>query len=445
MGPKQIYRMLKARAWLIVLLALIGAVAGAIVSRQIPKRYEARSRLVVDLLRADPVTGQALPPRTLETFLAAQVELIRDPRVTRRVADQFGWTQSPVLRAKYEAARRDGGSASASLRDWLAADVSKNTRATLIRNSQILEIVYGATVPETARRGADAVREAFLAEALDSKRRDAAQNAAWFARQAAALKTRLIAAEDRKATFERANNIVLQDDNVDAESSKLQALASSAPAPAAVMAAPVPAPSAAQLAQVDAQLAAARQTMGVNHPEIIALQRQRAALSAAVGRELAGARAGARVAAPARGAAAEFGAQTRKVLAQRGLVDEARRLAGDVGVLREQVTKTMQRAAEFELQAQSTDAGFARLGAAATPQQPITPHRWLLILGGLVAGAIAGAAGAVLAELLQRRVRGAEDLQIEGLPLIGMLEPVAGAKRAASNWVPFLQVRRVAT
>lgn len=439
MGPKQIYRMLKARAWLIALLALVGAVVGAIASKQIPKRYEARSRVVVDLLKADPVTGQALPPRTLETFLAAQVELIRDPRVTRRVADQFGWAQSPALRAKYEAARDAGNRL--GFREWLAAEVSRDTHATLIRNSPILEIVYGATVPETARRGADAVREAFLAEALDSKRRDAAQNAQWFGRQAAVLKSRLIEAEQRKAAFERANNIVLQDDDMDAESSKLQALASSAAAPAALMAAPVSAPSAGQLAQVDAQLAAGRQTMGVNHPEIIALQQQRAALAAAVGRELASARAAARASAPGGGQAAEFSAQTRKVLAQRGLVDEARRLAGEITVLREQVAKTMQRAAEFELQAQSTDAGFGKLGAAATPLDPVTPSRWLLMLGGLIGGAVIGAIAAVLVEILARRVRGAEDLRIEGLPLIGMLEPVACKRQAARSWLPFLPAR----
>ncbi len=87
------------------------------------------------------------------------------------------------------------------------------------------------------------MRDAFLAEAIDSKRRDAAQNAAWFNRQATALKGRLGEAERRKAAFERANTIVLQDDDVDAESSKLRALASTAPAPAPV-AAPPPAPAA---------------------------------------------------------------------------------------------------------------------------------------------------------------------------------------------------------
>ena len=150
MGPVQIFRMLKARWALIMAVAIAGAIVGAIAAKQIPSRYEARSRVVVDLLKADPVTGEALPPRTLETYLAAQVELIRDPRVTGRVVDHFGWEQSAALRARYDAA---APAPRISMRDWLAEDVSQRTRATLIRNSPILEIAYGSTVPETARRG----------------------------------------------------------------------------------------------------------------------------------------------------------------------------------------------------------------------------------------------------------------------------------------------------
>ncbi|PND66357.1 hypothetical protein C1T15_28095, partial [Escherichia coli] len=85
------------------------------------------------------------------------------PRVTRRVADQFGWTQSPELRAKHAAAQAAGSRA--GLRDWLAEQASASTSAELIRGSPILEIAYVSAVPGTARRGADAVREAFLAEA----------------------------------------------------------------------------------------------------------------------------------------------------------------------------------------------------------------------------------------------------------------------------------------
>lgn len=434
MSPLQILRMLRARSSLILILAALGALAGAVASKWMPTHYEARSRIVVDLLKADPVTGETLPPRTLETFLAAQVELVRDPRVTRRVVDHFGWTQSPALRAAHQRSWQAG--AGVGLRDWLAEDVSQRTRATTVRNSPLVEISYVSTVPETARRGADAVRDAFIAEVLDSRRRDAARNAIWFADQAQTLKRRLALAEQRKADFERANGIVLQDDNVDAESSKLRALASSTPAAPLAATSPAAAPSAAQLAQVDAQLAAARQSMGRNHPQIIALQQQRAALAAAVSREMASARAASRAMASPGASQGDLGAQTRKVLAQRGLVDEARRLAGDVTVLREQVAKTMQKAADFELQAQSTETGFRKLGAAAVPRSPTTPGRWMLIALGLAAGGVIGMLAALAMEMLRRRVRGPEDLTAAGVPVIGMHQRPVQRRFAPLRWVP---------
>jgi hypothetical protein len=112
-------------------------------------------------------------------------------------------------------------------------------------------------------------------------------------------------------------------------------------------------------------------------------------------------------------------AQTRKVLAQRGLVGEAQRLGGDVAVLRDQVTKAAQRTADFQLQAQSTESGLDKMGAAVTPTTPVTIARPLFLVGGFFVGLGLGAAIALLLELIFRRIRGIEDLYIEGIPVIG--------------------------
>ncbi|WP_206599140.1 GumC family protein [Sphingomonas turrisvirgatae] len=423
----QIWRMLKARRYVILAMVLLGIVAGAIVAKMMPNQYAARARLVVDMLRPDPVTGVATPPKTLESYVTAQVELIRDIRVTGRVVDALGWEKAPSLRAQFLRNNKDD---QVTMRSYFASQVANNTNAYLIRNTPILEIAYTSTTPDAARRGADALRDAFLMETLDGKRQEAARNAEWFSRQATELKQRLAAAEGRKAQFEKANNIVLQDDNTDAESAKLRAIAGTAPAapmPSVSVGGAVSSPSAAQLAQVDAQLASARRTLGANHPDIIALQQQRSALAAAAGREMAASRAASRPVSSGPSLSSMLSAQTQKVLAQRGLVGEAQRLAGDVSVLRDQVTKTMQRSADFQLQAQSTDTGFQRLGSTATPQVSSTPGLFLFVLAGLAVGAALGVVLALLLEILFRRVRGVEDLQIDGLPVIGTMSPSAAA------------------
>ncbi|WP_051887000.1 hypothetical protein [Sphingobium yanoikuyae] len=410
--------MLLARRYIIFGLAICGAIAGIVIAKTLPKTYEARSRVILKIVQADPVTGQAIPPRALETVVQAQLELIRDRRVTDAVVENFGWEKSPELRSAYSLRR---GDKDLDFRAWLAKRVSDSTNAYLIPNSPILEIAYAATSPTTARRGADAVREAFIAQTLEMKRNEAARNAEWFQKQTDDLKRALAAAEARKSKFEQDNNIVLQDDNVDAESAKLKALASAAAVPmmpSISLGGAASSPSAAQLAAVDAQLTAARRTLGANHPDIIALQQQRAALASAASRELAAARAASR---PAAGPSMEglLTAQTRKVLAQRGLVGEAQRLGGDVAVLRDQVTKAAQRTADFQLQAQSTESGLDKMGAAVTPTTPVTIARPLFLVGGFFVGLGLGAAIALLLELIFRRIRGIEDLYIEGIPVIG--------------------------
>lgn len=423
MGLLQIWRMLVARRFIILASVAAGLFVGAVIAKLMPSVYEGKSRVVVNVLKPDPVTGQAAQPRTLETIVQAQIELIHDERVTGAVVDAFGWEKSPQLRRQYEQ-RKNGQDL--SFREWLAQNVAQNTYAYLIPNSPILEIMYVSTSPNTARRAADAVREAFVAQTVAMKRQEAGRNAQWFQKQTEELKLRLAEAETRKSKFEQDNNIILQDDNVDSESAKLKAMASAAAVPAMPsfsVGGAVSSPSAAQLASVDAQLAAARRSLGPNHPDILALQQQRAALSAAAGREMAAARAASRpVSAPS--VEGLINAQAKKVLAQRGLVGAAQRLAGDVTVLRDQVAKTAQRAADFQLQAASTDSGLDILGAAVTPTQPKTLSLPLFLLGGLAAGLALGLAIAVGLEVIFRRVRGLEDLHIEGVPVVGeMVRP----------------------
>lgn len=447
MGIAQIWRMLWAKRLVILIGMLVGAVAAVFVYRSIPAQYTATARVIMNLVRPDPVTGEAVSPAAAKAYVQAQTEVATDYRVASAVVDDFGWMTNPDMRRAYEASGRQG---ELDYRHWLAEVVSDSTSTDLVDNSNILEVSFTSTVPETARRAATAVRNAYIDQTLTSKRESAANNARWFRRQAASLKKNLAAAESRKAAFERANGIVLQDDNTDTEAARLRAIASAAPPVAAVMPgiAAAPAPSSSQLATIDAQIAAARATLGPNHPELQALQQQRQAIAAAVARETAAARAATRPAASGPSQASLIDAQTRKVLAQRGLVGEAQRLAGEVTVLRDQVAKTTQRAADFELQAQTTDVGLEPLGGVALPAVSSKASMWLFLIGGVGAGIGLGCVLALLLELLFRRVRGPEDLEAEGLPVLGIMPP-SGAKRPRGllEWLGWSRprTRRVVT
>jgi uncharacterized protein involved in exopolysaccharide biosynthesis len=416
----QIYRILWARRVFIV-TAILGCLVAAIIGGMIiPPRYQAHSRLILDVVKRDPVTGEMIASGFARAYVKTQVELISDYRVAGRVADALGWTSSPSLAAQYQQRPADD---TRDFRRWISQRVIDGTSAQLVEGSNILDITFTSNDPEKAAKVADAVRRAYVDQTLAFKREDAVTNSAWFRNQADRIRDELRVAEKRKTDFEQANGIVLDSDNVDEESKRLTALAASSAVPAQAVAAAQGNPMAAQIAQADAAIASAEKVLGPNNPQLISMKQQRAALMAAAGASgsVAPAKAGPSL-------AALYGAQQAKVLAQRGKVNEARQLATDVAVLQDQYQKTVARAADLQQQGEVDDSGLTLLGSAVPPTSPSFPNWPLLIVGSIGLGAGIGVLIAMLLELLNRRVRGVEDLRFEGVPVLGMMTTLPAGK-----------------
>lgn len=448
MGITQFFRILWARR-AIILIAMLGCLLAAIaVIKLVPPRYTASSRLMLEIVKPDPVTGEMLSSQFARAYVKTQIELIKDYRVSGRVVDHFGWTNSPRLAASY---RASAAGQDVDFRRWLAQRISARTEVRLIEGSNILEISYTNDQPDTSARVADAIRDAYIDETRLFKQQSASRSAEWFTDQTQKLRASLKVAEEKKTEFERANGIIIQDDNEDAESARLKAMAAIQPMP--TMSAPAPAPvlsspSQAQLVQIDATIATSMQTLGPNHPRIVSLRQQRQAVAQAAAQEMASARAASRGGSVSSGPSigALYSAQQAKVLAQRGKVNEARQLALDVNVLREQLSTTAARAAQLEQESQSTETGLSLLGSAVSPQSPSFPNIPFLILGSIALGLGTGVLVSLLIELLNRRVRGVEDLFIDGIPLLGVVGSFDKAKPNSllASFVPSWLKRRSA-
>ncbi len=407
----QFFRILWARRMIVVATTLACLAAGLLAIWIIPERYEAQTRVMMDLVKPDPVTGEVISTNFARAYTKTQTELVTDYRVAGAVVDALGWANSPELLARYNA---EAASSKLDFRRWLAQLVIDGTKANAIEGSNILEISYSSTNPETARTMADAVRNAYVQQSIAFKREDAAQSADYFERQVARVRDQLTAAEARKAAFERQNRIVLQDDLSDVESTRLRALAGQSPSPVGAVAGAA-SPAALQLAQIDAQIATAGKTLGPNHPEIQALRQQRAALARAAAQERAALQ-------PSGGGgpsiAGQVSAQENKVLAQRDKLEVARRLAADVAVLRDQYAKTAARAVDLRQQAESNLSGLTLLGSAVAPSTPVFPNVPLILIGSIGLGFGLGVLVSLITELLSRRVRGVEDLSYAGVPVL---------------------------
>ena len=423
----QFFRVIWAYRYLIAVAAAACLVGGLAVTRILPPRWDAETRVMMGLLKPDPVTGEVVPGPAARAYVATQIELVTDYSVAGQVPDQLGWLSDPTFFAAFNSRpandKRD-------FRRWLADRIISNTKAEVLEGSNILDIKYTATTPDGAKGVADALRDAYIKASLAFKRDEARRNAEWFEGQANDATSALNAAQAAESDFERQNHIVMADDTTDVDAARLRALTTAGVA-APIVAPPMStsSPASLQLAQVDASIAEAQKTLGPNHPQMLALRAQRAALVQEVAQDQTTARASARAAVAASASASAANSRAMDQATARMLADSDKRtrlaeLQNEVNLRRDQLLKTSQRAAEFREQEAAADAGLTPLGAAVTPRAPTFPNYLLIVPGSIGLGLIVGVLVALLVELFNRRVRAPEDLKTAvNAPLLAVVAP----------------------
>jgi len=382
------------------------------------------------------VTGQVMTNNFMRAYTVTQIETLKGTGVAGRVVDQLGWANDANMLSRYEKENTDPG---ADARLWLARQVSDNIQANVLEGSNILEIVYNGPSAEAAKQMADLIRQAYKDEALQEKRRSSGESADWYRQQADKAKKALEIAETERTSFAKANGIVLPTDNSpDLETSKLQTLSQQT---VAVAAAPGVAaqinPMQAQIEAVNQQLAQAAATLGPNHPTYQALERQKKlyeSLAAKSGGGVGGINTGA-----VEGA---YERQRARVIGERDKVDQLQRLQNEVLLKRDQYLKAAQRAAELQLEASTTSASITDMGPTTSSTTPSFPNRPLIIGTAAASGIGLGILLALLIELLNRRVRSEDDLEVAaGAPVFA----VVGARkpnRFVQKLVDILEGRR---
>lgn len=444
----QFLRILWAHKYVPVATTVFTFLGALIAVMIIPPRYEAVSRVMLNTLKPDPVTGTFISNSGSRTYVATQTELIKDYQVAGKAVDQLNWASSPDVITQYQNSDTGG----MDIRRWLSQRIISSTGVKVVPGTNILEITYRATSPGEAKSMSDALRNAYIEYTLDTRRQEAVRTAEWYEAQAAKEQALLNAADVAKTSYERENGIVMQADNTDVDSARLRALSAQGGG-IPVMAAPTmtASPSALQLTQLDASIAQAAKYLGPNHPQMIAMKAQRAALAQVAAQELASARASAAAAVSAAAASSqilqrEVAQQTSKVIAKRDKIERLTQLQAEVDRRRERYNKSMARIAELRQEASVADTGITPLGEAVTPKGPSFPNKPLILGGSIAMGLGIGVLLSLLLELFGRRVRSVEDLQFSlDVPLLAVIDaPRRQARPRAARRVkgPTGRVRR---
>ena len=437
MSIVQFFRILWARRMMVLAAAASCLVGALLLTMILPARYESNARVLLGLLKPDPVTGMVISGPATGAYVNTQTELITDYSVAGKVADALGWPTDPNLIAQYN---RRSSKDQRDFRHWAAQRVMDNTKAKLVEGSNILEITFTAPNPTDAKAVAEVLEQAYLATSVQMRRDDATRNADWFELQADKAKAALNQAEDARTAYEKANGVVMQDDKLDVESARLQSLVTQGVATMPVIpGAEQASASTIELAQIDAQIAEQSKILGPNHPDLQALRERRATTAALAAKDQAAQRraTGQAMGATSAGASALSRAleqQKGRVIAQRDKSEKLKQLQAEVDLRREQYDKTMAHAAELRQEAAIADTGLTILGRATTPKSPSFPNYLLIIPGAIVLGLAVGVLVSLLAELLGRRIRGIEDAEsITGIHVIAVIPSAAPARTETST------------
>ena len=419
MNIVQFLRIIWARR-ILVIVAFVASVLGAyVVATLVQPRYEAVARVNIDILKKDPVAGLNTDIRSAGVYFDAQQQMVKDYSVTGPVVDKLGWLSDPGLIREYQARPATD---TRDFRLWLAQRVADRT-STEITASTVLEITFKSPYVLEAKAGAEALRDAYLNAALASKRQNAEKLAAWYNQQSEVARKAADEAESKKAAYEKETGIVMQAEGQDMDSGRLAALAAAQGVPNLNAGASAGLSSShIQLAQLDAQISQESKTLGPNHPQMQALMAQRAAIARAAAQEDAQAR---KIASGESGAAAlsrVMQEEKARVIGQRDKVEKLRQLQSEVDLRRDQYKTTSARAAELALEASLTDPGLTPMGVVLPPTKPAFPNKPLMVGGAGALGIALGLGLALLLELLNRRVRGIEDLNLSSeLKCIGVV------------------------
>ena len=429
MSILQFARILWARRMIIFLVPVVLAVIATVAVFALPPKYEAKSRVMLDVIKPDPVTGQVLSSPFLRAYIQTQTELIKDDAMSARVIQSLNLQNDPQLQEGYS--KRKADEAEDNFTTWASRAIAKNVEAHLIEGSNIIEIAYTDKDADKARDVANALAKVYIDANLQDRREGARRNADWYDAQANKAREQLLAAEGAKSSFERETGLVLQDDKVDIDSARLAALASAAAAPIITAPSSQSASSASlELAQVDAAIAQASKTLGPNHPDLIAMRRKHDVLSAQVDQERRAQNAAAAATISAsRVTTGMLEAQKAKVMAQRDKVEKLRLMQDEIDVRREQLNKASARAAELRQEADVAATAVSMLGDALKPGSPKFPNKPLFIGGALGGGLAMGLGIAILLEIVQRRVRSADDLRAAlGVPVLTIITDQSAKK-----------------
>jgi len=457
MNVLQFLLILKARAKIIAITLAVIVVTAMAITMLIPKSYTATTSLLMNYKGLDPVTGVMLPAQLMPGYMATQVDIIYSKNIALKVVDQLGLAKSEQAQQQFQ----DKAEGKGDINSYLADLLLKNLNVKPSRESSVIEISYTAVEPSFAAIIANTFAENYLSTSIQLKTQPAQKATEYFAQQIKLLRGNLEEAQTRLSTYQHEKGITNPEQSYDVESMRLNELStqlsvaqaaaidaqsrkSSAQRNAAdspdVALSPVVQNIKVDLSRAETKLAEVAQRLGVNHPEYQSAQSDVTKLRSQLREEIQTASNSITGSANINSQReselrAQVAAQKIKVLELNRLRDEMSVLIKDVDTAQKAMDAVSMRLSQTSMEGQSNQSDIAILNPATAPIKHSSPKKLLILIISIFMGTIVGVALALVAELIDRRVRSVEDIAYAlELPVFAVI--AAKPKRRSMSLLP---------
>jgi polysaccharide biosynthesis transport protein len=452
----QVLLILWRRSWIVALTFLTAIIVAGAVLYFVPGRYDAIATASIDPSGLDPV--DASPGGTATAIGLMQgnmLSLVSSHRVALDVVKRLNLTANPAVQDQY---RNSNSFGQESIDDWMANSLLNSVEPKFSMGTNVLSIKYKSSDPKQAAL----IANAFLADTVDStiamRAASGDQTARWFTPQLDDLHKELDVARSALENYQKDTNLVAPTASADTESSALMAISqelSNSKASVTVMqtrlasndtnlASDPSDPDLQSLATLKDKLLTAqtavesvKNSLGANNPKMVS----EAANIAALKKQIADATDRMREHLKARIAQTQdqiAKLEVSQAAAQKALIaaqsqrNRLGELEHDVGFRLEQLNSEEKMAAQARLQSKLTFADIAVLDKATPPIAPAFPKPSIVIPVAIAAGLALGLILALLAEMLDRRVRSPADIRmVLSGPMLGAVLP-----QRLSRWRP---------
>lgn len=415
-----------------------------------PSYYTARAPILVDIRSQDPLAQPTYQNIVPASYMATQIDIARSDRVAERVVDMLALEKDPKAVEDWKKATGGRG----NMKAWLASDLQTGLEVKPARESNIINVTWTGRSPQEAAKVANAFSQAYLDIALDIKTDPAKKYASWFDEQLKFARDRLEQAQGRLTAYQQKTGVISAD-GIDMETQRLNELSSQltlvqgqltdvankrnagASSVAETMSSPLINSLKADIARQEARVQEASANLGARHPQMIRMQDELRAMRSRLGAETGS--IGSSI-----NTAYEVGRARERELqgavnAQRARVMQFNRFRDELSVLRKDVDTSQkayeavaERASQSKLQALTNQTNIQRLATAVEPLEAKGPTTKVALAVAAAAGLLLALAGAILMELLNRRVRSVDDLSLAThLPILATVPAHNGAAALA--------------